>query len=94
MARQRPASVGHVSHEAQVSVDKLSKEIVKRGELETVERRETESRAERLAERQASDSARSSQELLVVQMRRRARAHSSVMGTKEPVAGAPRSGSA
>lgn len=85
---------GWVSHEAQFSVDKLSKEIIDRGEPEIVERRETEARVEQLAERHGTDNAQSPRALQDRRNRRQTRAHTTVMGTTEPVPGAPRSGSA
>lgn len=94
MALQPSPTVGRVSHDAQVNVDRLSKEIIKRGKREIVERRETESRVERLAKRHGTDDPGSPQEVRDRAQRRRLRAHRTVMGTTEPVPGSPRSGSA
>lgn len=94
MAPEPSRTVGCVPHEAQVSVDQRTKEILERGQREIAERRETLARKEQPAERHEANDGASAEELRERGRRSRDRAHRTSMGTTEGVPGAPRSGSA
>ncbi len=94
MAREPFLPAGSVSHDAQESVDRLSREIIERGDRRTVERREIDARDEKRAERREANDAGYLEEVRERGRKMRARAHRTVTRDGEAAPGAPRSGSA
>ena len=88
-----PSPTGCVPHEAELSVDQRTKQIIERGEGGIAERRESRDRDE-LAERQEANDGASPEQPRERGRRLRTRAHRTSMGITEGALGAPRSGSA
>jgi hypothetical protein len=94
MALRPSPTVDWMAQRAQRIVDRRLAELDASAAQVIIERRETRSRNKRVAQRHEAYDVASLEELRAQGRRLRDRAHRTVMGTTEPLLGAPRSGSA